>query len=392
MFKKLLELRQQKTKLAEDMRNMLTTADTENRSLSDEESKTFDELRNQVTALNADIGRYESLADEERSKQGQPVETNSAPHSNEELRHYIKTGELRSLSTTSNESGGYTVIPQLNKQIMMTMTDDSVMRKICHVERLSGGNVLKKMVSIGGTRVSHGVKGQARTETGTPQMKEVQIPVNPLYTYPKTTQEILDFSSVDILGWLTEEISDAFVEGEEIDLIDGDGEKKAKGLLTYARTATADKTRPFGTLQKLEVANAAGITADLLIDLLYTLHSKYRKSAVWVMSSAIAAQLQKLKNGNGDYIWRDGLTAGAPATLLGLPVHFLETLPTGGAGKAVIALGDFKRGYFIVDHETGVRTRPDNITEPGFYKVHTDKYLGGGVVDSNAIKFIETKA
>ncbi len=118
MFKKLLELRQQKTKLAEDMRNMLTTADTENRSLSDEESKTFDELRSQVTALNADISRYESLADEERSKPGQPVETNSAPHSNEELRHYIKTGELRSLSTTSNESGGYTVIPQLNKQIM----------------------------------------------------------------------------------------------------------------------------------------------------------------------------------------------------------------------------------------------------------------------------------
>ena len=87
MFKKLLELRQQKTKLAEDMRNMLTTADTENRSLSDEESKTFDELRSQVTALNADISRYESLADEERSKPGQQVETNSAPHSNEELRH-----------------------------------------------------------------------------------------------------------------------------------------------------------------------------------------------------------------------------------------------------------------------------------------------------------------
>ncbi|MDI5423773.1 hypothetical protein MJM99_23575, partial [Salmonella enterica subsp. enterica serovar Kentucky] len=30
-----------------------------------------------------------------------------------------------------------------------------------------------------------------------------------------------------------------------------------------------------------------------------------------------------------------------------------------------------------------------NITEPGFYKVHTDKYLGGGVVDSNAIKVLE---
>lgn len=64
-------------------------------------------------------------------------------------------------------------------------------------------------------------------------------------------------------------------------------------------------------------------------------------------------------------------------------------MPDAAAGEAFLAVGDFKRGYFIVDHITGVRTRPDNITEPGFYKVHTDKYLGGGVVDSNAIKVLE---
>ncbi|TNH06317.1 phage major capsid protein [Testudinibacter sp. TR-2022] len=393
MFKKLLELRQQKAKLAEDMRNLLTQAETENRNLSEAEAKTFDELRSQAATLKTDIERYESLADEERSQGGQPVETKTVQFSNDELRHYIKTGELRSLSTTANDDGGYTVIPQLDKQVMTRLTDDSVMRQICHVVRLPvGAKEFKKLVSAGGATVQHGTEGTARTETNTAKLNEVTIALNAIYAYPKTTQEILDFSSIDILDWLSEEISETFTETEESDLTSGDGTKKAKGLLTYARTATADKTRAFGTLQKLEVANAAGITADSLIDLFYTLHSKYRKNAVWVMSSAIAAQLQKLKNGNGDYIWRDGLTAGAPATLLGLPVHYLETMPTGGAGKAVIALGDFNRGYYIIDHATGVRTRPDNITEPGFYKVHTDKYLGGGVVDSNAIKFIETKA
>ncbi|KAE9527928.1 phage major capsid protein [Testudinibacter aquarius] len=393
MFKKLLELRQQKAKLAEDMRNLLTQAETENRNLSEAESKTFDELRSQAATLKTDIERYESLADEERSQSGQPVETKTMQFSNDELRHYIKTGELRSLSTTASDDGGYTVIPQLDKQVMTRLTDDSVMRQICHVVRLPvGAKEFKKLVSAGGATVQHGTEGSARTETNSPKLNEVTIALNAIYAYPKTTQEILDFSSIDILDWLSEEISETFIETEESDLTSGDGTKKAKGLLTYARAATADKTRAFGTLQKLEVANAAGITADSLIDLFYALHSKYRKNAVWVMSSAIAAQLQKLKNGNGDYIWRDGLSAGAPATLLGLPVHYLETMPTGGAGKAVIALGDFNRGYYIVDHATGVRTRPDNITEPGFYKVHTDKYLGGGVVDSNAIKFIETKA
>lgn len=134
------------------------------------------------------------------------------------------------------------------------------------------------------------------------------------------------------------------------------------------------------------------LNADVLIDLLYSLHSKYRKNAVWVMNSQTAGTLQKLKNGNGDYIWRDGLQVGSPSTLLGLPVYYLETMPNAEASQPFLAVGDFKRGYTIVDHESGVRTRPDNLTEAGFYKVHTDKYLGGGVVDSNAIKVLEMTA
>ncbi|HAN7674427.1 TPA: phage major capsid protein, partial [Escherichia coli] len=92
-------------------------------------------------------------------------------------------------------------------------------------------------------------------------------------------------------------------------------------------------------------------SADMLIDLKFTLRNKYRKKAVWVMNSNTAASAQKLKNATGDYIWRDRLQAGDPDSLLGLPVEYLEFMPDG-----VIAVGDFKRGYFIVDHETGTRT------------------------------------
>jgi hypothetical protein len=69
---------------------------------------------------------------------------------------------------------------------------------------------------------------------------------------------------------------------------------------------------------------AAAVSSDGLIDLLYKLKAKYRKNAVWVMNSNTAATLQKLKNGNGDYIWRDRLVAGSPDTLLGRPVQYLK--------------------------------------------------------------------
>ena len=383
-MKKLIELRQLKATKVAEMRSMLDTAEQENRSMTPEEKTQFDTIKAKVEELNTEISNYETLANEERSlaDKSKPVDKKLT---NEELRNYIRTGEARSLSTAVPADGGYTVIPELDKEIMRQLSDESEMRAICTVKKI-GSNEYKKLVSVGGAIVNHGEEATARTETATPNLEEVSIKLYPIYAYPKTTQEILDFSDLDVLSWLTDEIKDTFVETEEIDLISGNGTKKAKGFLSYPQAVQSDKERPFGTLEKMTVT---AITADSLIDLLFKLKKKYRKNAVWTMNSNTAATLQKLKNGNGDYIWRDGLKAGDPDMLLGKPVHYLENMNDKGA---VVAVGDFKRGYYIVDHETGVRTRPDNITEPGFYKVHTDKYLGGGLVDSNAIKILEVSA
>lgn len=383
-MKKLIELRQLKATKVAEMRSMLDKAEQENRSMTPEEKTQFDTIKAKVEELNTEITNYETLANEERSlaDKAKPIDKKLT---NKELRNYIRTGEARSLSTGVPADGGYTVIPELDKEIMRQLSDESEMRAICTVKKI-GSNEYKKLVSVGGAVVNHGEEGTARTETATPKLEEVSIKLNPIYAYPKTTQEILDFSDLDVLSWLTDEIKDTFVETEELDLISGNGTKKAKGFLAYPQVVKADKDRPFGTLEKMTIT---AITADSLIDLLFKLKKKYRKNAVWVMNSNTAATLQKLKNGNGDYIWRDGLKAGDPDMLLGKPVHYLENMNDTGA---VVAVGDFKRGYYIVDHETGVRTRPDNITEPGFYKVHTDKYLGGGLVDSNAIKILELSA
>lgn len=80
---------------------------------------------------------------------------------------------------------------------------------------------------------------------------------------------------MDVLGWLSSEISDTFSATEENDFVNGDGTKKSKGFTAYPRAATSDKTRPFGTLEKMETA---AVTSDGLIDLLYKLKAKYRKT------------------------------------------------------------------------------------------------------------------
>ncbi|MDR8230640.1 phage major capsid protein, partial [Acinetobacter baumannii] len=93
-------------------------------------------------------------------------------------------------------------------------------------------NEYQKLVSVGGTTVKRGTEGEARTETSTPKMERVDIKLNPIYAYPKTTQEILDFSEVDILGWLSSEITDTFTATEQTDFVNADGDKKSKGFLS----------------------------------------------------------------------------------------------------------------------------------------------------------------
>ena len=94
------------------------------------------------------------------------------------------TGDTRSLSTLVQADGGYTVIPELDKEIMRQLQDDSVMRSIATV-KTTKTNEYQNLVSVGGTTVNRGTEGEARTETSTPKMERVDIKLNPIYAYPK---------------------------------------------------------------------------------------------------------------------------------------------------------------------------------------------------------------
>ncbi len=60
--------------------------------------------------------------------------------SNDELRHYIMTGDTRSLSTLVPAEGGYTVITWLDKEIKRLLQDGNVMRSIAAVKTSKTAN------------------------------------------------------------------------------------------------------------------------------------------------------------------------------------------------------------------------------------------------------------
>lgn len=68
------DLREQKSQVVTDMRRLLTTAETEKRSLNPDEQTAFDQFKAKVVGLEQDEQRALTVEDFERSSLGQPVD------------------------------------------------------------------------------------------------------------------------------------------------------------------------------------------------------------------------------------------------------------------------------------------------------------------------------
>jgi len=196
----------------------------------------------------------------------------------------------------------------------------------------------------------------------------------------------------DVEAWLANEVATEFARAEGAAFIKGTGVNQPLGFLSSPNAATADATRPMGTLQAIGtgVAGAFPTTnpADKLIDLVQSLRQPYRQGAVFVMNSATAATIRKFKTADGAFIWQPGLAAGQPSTLLGYPVVEAEDMPDVSANSLSVAFGNFKAGYIIAERsETSILRDP--YTKKPYVYFYATKRVGGQVVNSEAIKLLK---
>ena len=81
----------------------------------------------------------------------------------------------------------------------------------------------------------------------------------------------------------------------------------------------------------------------------YALKSQYWGEAEWLFHQDVLKVINKIKGGDGQYIWRESVVAGEPDTLLGLPVNVSQYSPnTLTTGQYVGILGAM-RFYVIAD-------------------------------------------
>ena len=294
-----------------------------------------------------------------------------------------------SASTLSDPDGGFTVPEEVDAAIDRVALTVSAMRRISTV-RAIGTDTYKKLVSKGGTTSGWVAEKGARNETSTPTLAEIAINTKEIYAMPYATQTLLDDSRVDIAAWLAAEVAVEFNEEESEAFISGNGVEQPKGIAAY--TMVANASYAWGKVGYIASGHASLLNnADKLIDLQHALKAVYRNGAVWLMADSTVNTIRKMKDGDGNYLWRPGLAEGAPDTLLGKPIEVDDNVDAIGANKYPIFFGNFKRAYLIVDR-FGTRVLRDPYTAKPYVAFYTTKRVGGGITMFEALKAMKISA
>ncbi|MEM0977277.1 MAG: phage major capsid protein [Pseudomonadota bacterium] len=321
-----------------------------------------------------------------------------APHK-KAFNAYLRTGdddalrhvdlEGKALNTSVAAEGGYLVDPQTADHVASVLRASASIRSIASVVQVDASAY---DVLVDHTDLGHGWATETSTlsETDTPSIERISIPLHELSALPKASQRLLDDVAFDIDAWLGDRIADKFARAEAEAFVDGDGVDKPKGFLTYP--LVDESTWSWGNLGYIATGTDgdfdANDPADAIVDLVYALDAQYRPRASFVMNSKTAGAVRKMKDNDGRFLWSDGLAAAEPARLMGYPVLIAEDMPDIASDAGAIAFGDFGRGYTIAERPD-LRILRDPFSAKPHVLFYATKRVGGDVSDFAAIKVLK---
>lgn len=291
--------------------------------------------------------------------------------------------QTKALSAGSNADGGFLVPNQMADLIVSIVNESSPLRALATVETISSDS-LDVIEDVTDMDAAWGDETTVRSaETTSATLGRNTIDTFELYAQPQATQKLVDDASINIEEWVARKVADKMARLEATAFISGNGTTQPKGILTYAAGTS------FGQIQQVNSGTSAVVTADSLINLYYSLKDDYARNATFLMHRTTVQAVRLLKEATtNQYLWQPGLAAGAPDSLMGVPVAVAADMPVPAAASLSIAVADFKRAYLIVDR-IGIRTLRDPFTAKPFVKFYTTKRVGGEVVNTDAIKILK---
>ncbi|KAF0097825.1 MAG: Phage major capsid protein [Rhodospirillaceae bacterium] len=369
MSDRLKALREKRGQAVSDMRAITEAAEKEKRDLSAEELdkhgtifKTVDGLRQQIEAEERTIeATRQAAADELRDndsgrKPGGEGEETPEKRQMKAFRRFLTGGtaavgngdgaeELRALQAGSSAEGGYLVAPQEFVTNLIKNVDNATF-----IRARANKFTVTKAESLGAPTLENDAAdsdwtvelGTGSEDTGM-RFGKRELKPHPLAKRIKVSKKLIRISALPIDGIIQARMGYKIGITQEKAFLIGDGQNKPLGVFT----ASADG---ISTGRDVSTGNTTtAIAFDGLIEAKFSVKAAYWPKADWLFHRDAVKNITKLKDGDGQYLWRMSVRDGEPDTLLGRPLMVSEYVPnTFTTGQYVGMFGDFSN-YWIVD-------------------------------------------
>lgn len=334
----IMKLKEQRVSVIKQMRELNDAAKAEKRSFTAEETEKFAKMQKDERDLKGKIDAEErdnTLKGYETEKPDSPEpEGRNTPAEQEQraFNKYLLTGEKRDISVGTN--GGALAPQQFVKQI------------IAEVEKATP--LITKVTQFHLTQASSlGVPNQDADATDADWTSEIpdsmtadttlrygkrELNPNTLVKLIKVSDKLIKTSAFDIDSIVREKVSAKMANAFEKGILNGTGAGQPLGMFTASASGIPKSRDVTGS------NTATVLKADSVIQTKMSLRQSYRAHAVWIMHSDIFTDLLLLKDNNGQYMLRQGLTAGEPDRLLGNEIIESEFAPNTKAAGAYAAL------------------------------------------------------
>ena len=195
----------------------------------------------------------------------------------------------------------------------------------------------------------------------------------------------MEDSSINLMNWVGNKVSKRFTRLKNSAYVSGDGINKPRGFLTYP--ATAGDAYEFQKIQQVDLG--AGPSVENLLDMQAKVNEIYAPNTRWFMNRATMAEILKI-NADTQYHFlafqQNNLPGDSGHILLGRPVVIVQDMPNIALNGLPIAYGDMRETYTVLRKPTTVMSVRDDVTDPGCTRIYFRERVGGGVVNSQAMK------
>ena len=317
----------------------------ENGLMSREDSETYDRMEKEVTDYTKEIERLtrQKEIDDELSKpMASPLterpSAGAVPEKTGRASDAYRKAALQAMRTGFHQvsdilqegvdtDGGYLVPEEWDKRLIDVLNEENIMRGLATTIKTSG----EHKINIAATKPTAAwIEEGGELQFTDAKFGQKILDAHKLHVAIKITEELLYDNAFNLEAYITTQFGKALANAEEDAFLNGDGTGKPVGLFHETKGGETAIT-----------LTGTKIVSDDVLNLIYKLKRPYRQKASFIMNDQTLADLRKLKDNNGAYLWQPSYQAGEPDRLCGYGIHTSAFAPTVEAGKPVMAFGDY---------------------------------------------------